>query len=55
MRLHDDLYVLAIAREGQPAPLNLSLILDPVAGPALVDTAMPGGVVGTHGLGSASE
>lgn len=42
MRLHDDLYVLPIARDGQPAPLNLSLILDPVAGPALVDTGMPG-------------
>lgn len=42
MRLHDDLYVLPIAREGQPAPLNLSLILDPAAGPALVDTGMPG-------------
>jgi hypothetical protein len=42
MRMHDDLYVLPIAREGQPAPLNLSLILDPVAGPALIDTGMPG-------------
>lgn len=55
MRLHDDLYVLPITREGQLAPLKLSLILDPVAGPALVDTGMPGGDVGTHGLGSASE
>jgi glyoxylase-like metal-dependent hydrolase (beta-lactamase superfamily II) len=42
MRLNDDLYVLSIAREGQAAPLNLSLILDPVAGPALVDTGLPG-------------
>jgi glyoxylase-like metal-dependent hydrolase (beta-lactamase superfamily II) len=41
MRLNDDLHVLPIPREGQPAPLNVSVIRDP-AGLTLVDTGVPG-------------
>src|SRR4051812_24011294 len=44
MQLNDDLYMLAlpIQRGGQTAYLNLSLILDSLHGPTLVDTGLPG-------------
>jgi glyoxylase-like metal-dependent hydrolase (beta-lactamase superfamily II) len=44
VRLNDDLHVLPVpmVREGQTHLLNLSLILDPVHGPTLVDTGLPG-------------
>ena len=44
MQLNDDLYVLALTfvREGQSMPLNLSLLVDPVNGPTLVDAGLPG-------------
>lgn len=43
MRLHDDLHVLPITfeRDGQLNTLNLSLIVDPVHGLALIDTGLP--------------
>lgn len=46
MKLTDDVYLLAvpIERAGQTTYLNLSLILDPDNGPALVDTGLPGQV-----------
>jgi glyoxylase-like metal-dependent hydrolase (beta-lactamase superfamily II) len=44
MQLNDDLYMLAlpIQRGDQTAYFNLSLILDPIHGPTLVDTGLPG-------------
>lgn len=44
MKLSDDVYVLPIARRpDDPAnPFNVSLILDQVHGPVLVDTSLPG-------------
>jgi glyoxylase-like metal-dependent hydrolase (beta-lactamase superfamily II) len=44
MQLNDDVHVLPLPmmRDGQTRYLNLSLVLDPVAGPTLVDTGMPG-------------
>lgn len=44
MRLNDDLVVLplAVARNGQTAVFNLSLIIDTAKGPTLVDTGIPG-------------
>lgn len=44
MKLNEDLVVLEVpvVREGQTFYLNLSLILDPLQGPALVDTGLPG-------------
>src|SRR6185436_3349952 len=44
MQLSDDLYLLAlpIQRGDQTAYFNLSLILDAIHGPTLVDTGLPG-------------
>lgn len=44
MRLNDDLVVLplSVARNGQAAVFNLSLITDATQGPTLVDTGVPG-------------
>ena len=44
MQLNDDVRVLALpmVRDGQTNHLNLSLIVDPVHGPTLVDTGLPG-------------
>jgi glyoxylase-like metal-dependent hydrolase (beta-lactamase superfamily II) len=44
MQLNDDVHVLplAVVRDGQTRTFNVSLILDPVAGPTLVDTGLPG-------------
>src|SRR5262245_14239517 len=46
MKLNDDVYVLALPmqRDGQTSFLNLSLILDAIHGPMLVDTGLPGQV-----------
>ena len=46
MQLNDDVHVLGLSmvRDGQRRTLNLSLILDPAAGPTLVDTGLPGQV-----------
>ncbi len=41
MKLNDDIYMLALPTP-MASTLNLSLILDPVHGPALVDTGVPG-------------
>lgn len=44
MQLDDHVHVIALpmVRDGQTFTLNLSLILDPQGGPALVDTGLPG-------------
>jgi glyoxylase-like metal-dependent hydrolase (beta-lactamase superfamily II) len=44
MQLNRDVAVLAlpIVRDGQTQYLNLTLILDPVAGPTLIDAGLPG-------------
>lgn len=44
MQLNDDLHVieLPMERDGQTRILNLSLVLDPAQGAALVDTGLPG-------------
>jgi glyoxylase-like metal-dependent hydrolase (beta-lactamase superfamily II) len=44
MRLSDDLYMLALPlqRGDQTVYFNLSLILDAIHGPTLVDTGLPG-------------
>ena len=44
MQLNDDLYLLAlpIQRGDQTVYFNLSLILDAIHGPTLVDTGLPG-------------
>jgi glyoxylase-like metal-dependent hydrolase (beta-lactamase superfamily II) len=44
MQLNEDLHMLAlpIQRGDQTAYFNLSLILDPIHGPTLVDTGLPG-------------
>src|SRR5215207_11540655 len=44
MRLSDDLYMLALPlkRDDQTVYFNLSLILDAIHGPTLVDTGLPG-------------
>jgi len=44
VQLNDDVSILplSIVREGQTFTYNVSLILDPVNGPALVDTGLPG-------------
>jgi glyoxylase-like metal-dependent hydrolase (beta-lactamase superfamily II) len=44
MHLHPDLHVLPLTfeRDGQVNTLNLSLIVDSVHGPTLVDTGLPG-------------
>ncbi len=44
MKLNDDVYVLSLPMQmgGQTAQLNLSLLLDSVHGPTLVDTGLPG-------------
>jgi glyoxylase-like metal-dependent hydrolase (beta-lactamase superfamily II) len=44
MQLNDDLHVLPLpmVRDGQTRILNLSLIVDPAAGPTLVDAGLPG-------------
>jgi len=44
VRLNDDVYVLplSIVRDGQTSTFNVSLLLDPAAGPTLVDTGLPG-------------
>ncbi|MBX0326306.1 MBL fold metallo-hydrolase [Oscillochloris sp. ZM17-4] len=46
MKLNDDVAVLELAmgRPDQPFVLNLTLLLDPDHGPALVDTGVPGQV-----------
>lgn len=44
MQLNDDVRVLPlpIVRDGQTSYLNLSLVVDPVHGPTLVDAGLPG-------------
>lgn len=52
MKLNDDVAVLVLelSRPGQVFVLNLSLILDPAAGPTLVDAAVPGQAAAIGGL-----
>jgi glyoxylase-like metal-dependent hydrolase (beta-lactamase superfamily II) len=44
MRLNDDVHVLELSTlfGGRPLPVNLSLVVDAVRGPTLVDTGGPG-------------
>src|SRR3981081_811304 len=44
MQLNDDVHVLPLSmvRDGETRTYNLSLVLDPVQGPTLVGTVLPG-------------